>query len=104
MRETRLFCAKTSRGHRDFFLNPLGVKMCGHDESCIIEVRVREVIDQDDPIQFGWWDNAKSEFSLVFPHRLLVEACFPYGTEVEIKQGTGNLYGVIIEEIGESKI
>ena len=68
--------------------------MCGCDEA--FHVRVTENDDPDSKF-WGWWSNERNEFRHVYPGKVLVEICFPYGTDIMEKHGEGKLTGVDVE-------
>ncbi|MFA6235154.1 MAG: hypothetical protein WC824_13350, partial [Bacteroidota bacterium] len=112
-RSTTLFCLKHAPDrngniHSHFYPSPGAVRMClggEEDEKEIIRVRVREAKKGETPDQWAWWYNEggtgkrKEYFSMVYRVRMLVEMCFPYGTEIAEKKGEGLLLPVMVEEI-----
>jgi hypothetical protein len=44
-------------------------------------------------------DKDDSGYTMIYPKKLLLEMCFPYGTKPEIESGKGNIVELIIEEI-----
>ena len=45
---------------------------------------------------WAWWDAERKQFRHVYPSRLCVEICFPYGGESKIRQGLGQIVQVTI--------
>lgn len=102
---TILFCEESSPRlgsvhYTHFFQHPKGVLMCrdrkSRDTPPLLEAEVSEGTDTPDSY-WGWWDGEKRRFIFVFHRRMLVEMCFPYGTEAEEKLGRGRLLPVNIK-------
>lgn len=107
-RSTRLFCAEIPDEHRGgtyyshFFPSTLGVKMCQDDRRPypVFEVLVTETEEYPNlDTYWGWWDQERQMFNIVFVKKLLVEVCFPYGSKAEEDRGRGKLLPVNITVI-----
>jgi hypothetical protein len=92
---TVLYAHRTPDGYRHFFPHPDGVRMCG---DCFPIDRVRLTTDPVGSF-WAWWDAGRAAHSMVFPHQLLVEICFPYGSKAEEDRGRGKLVRVRVERI-----
>lgn len=65
-----------------------------HDNKSPVFEAVVERIEPEPDCYWGWWDNKDGRFHHVYPAKLLVEMCFPYGTKPEIERGNGLLIPV----------
>jgi hypothetical protein len=86
-----------------FYRSPRGVEMC-MDERCpfpIFEVVVSEGTDPNG--YWGWWDAESKGFAYVYPSKMQVEMCFPYGAEIEEKRNCGRMMPVNVRVIREVK-
>ena len=83
-----------------FFSHPKSVQMCrdqkSWDEIPILETEVSQGTDTPESY-WGWWDDNRKRWELVFPRKFLVEMCFPYGTDPEELVGRGKLLPVNIK-------
>lgn len=41
---------------------------------------------------WGWYDNEKGDFTMIYPQRFLLNMCFPYGMEASEKANQGKAY------------
>jgi hypothetical protein len=102
LKETVLYCGKNQDGtYEDFYKYIAAVEMCGFEEEDIIKVKVREATKEEKPTHYAWWDNKENEFEFIFPSWLQVDMCFPYGSKIEVETGTGNILGIVVEEVGQ---
>ncbi len=46
---------------------------------------------------WGWWDAKDQMFQFVFPKKMLVDMCFPYGPEAEEQRGRGKVVPLLLE-------
>jgi len=97
MKQTKLFCHKVDNQYMHFYPSIIQVKMCGDED--VIEVIVREAQESETPTHWGWWANKDQNFSMIYSHIVGVKMCFPYGYKVEVENGNGNIYGLIVEEV-----
>lgn len=74
------------------------VEMCGDEPVHRAKARVAE--EGEEPTHYGWLEN-DGDLSMIWPSRVQVEMCFPYGYEAHEKAGEGKLVGVIISDIEE---
>lgn len=75
------------------------VEIHGIDEP-IVTVTVRERVDSDPPSNYwGWLETGDDKYIFIWPSKLQVEMCFPYGTAVEEARGKGRLVNLIVEEV-----
>ncbi len=48
---------------------------------------------------WAWWDHEKEIYRMVYPSRVQVEMCFPYGYKIEEEKGNGRLCRVKIKSL-----
>ena len=62
------------------------------------ECTVTETQDNAEGIEYcwGWWDNKDEKFTMVWPSRVQLEVCFPYGYKIEEKRGKGHFLRVYV--------
>lgn len=55
---------------------------------------------------WGWLDYARNEYCMIYPHRELLEICFPYGMKAAIERGKGEItrFNVIHSEEVENEV
>ena len=100
MKLTTLFAEKRpDESYYGFYYSRTLVEMCGADEKDIVEVVVRELQEGEESPYWGWWDNEKGEFQMIYPGKIPSDMCFPYGPEVEEEKGEGKQMNVSIEEV-----
>jgi hypothetical protein len=73
------------------------IRMCG--EGPFYKVNLREVIEGEKSNYWAWQETGKERFMWPQPSKIQIDMCFPYGPEIEIKQGKGRLVNIIVEEI-----
>lgn len=66
------------------YYHSIPVSMCGVSEDKIVKVEVR----LDDSGRYWGWLNNK-ELSMIWPSKMCLGMCFPYGMQVEINKGNG---------------
>ncbi len=86
-----------------FYHHPKAVKMCqdSRDPHPVFKVEVTEGTDAPGSY-WGWWNSEDNSFHFVFPSRLQVDMCFPYGAKAEEERGRGKMMPVnvtVLEEI-----
>lgn len=81
------------------FRNAFATHLAGKEHP-ILKVRVVELSEETDDAYWAWWNAEDGCFHHVYPKKLLVEMCFPYGTQPETERGYGELLPVSIEELG----
>jgi hypothetical protein len=99
-RESQMFCEHRAEGNiafRSFYSTAFQVRLIeGKFPIVAVSIREREW-DRSQPRPsgyWGWWSNEDSSFHFVWPSRIQVEMCFPYGPEAEEKRGRGHLLPV----------
>ncbi len=101
---TVLYCHKhppdrNGTVYENFFLSPIGVRACGTKHP-VIRVTVRAAENDENHSHWGWWDNERQHFAMIYPAKFLAEMCFTYGSKAEEDLGRGKLMPlVVIEEI-----
>ena len=107
---TTLFCDKL-KNHKGenwfahFYPSRMQVRMCRLPEEMsrpMLEVEVSERTEAPG-CYWAWWDEEHQRFDFVYPHKGLVEICFPYGTKVEEGQGRGKLLPVNVKVMRETE-
>jgi hypothetical protein len=105
MKTTTLFCTEL-KTHRvpggimydHFFPNTLCVRMCGEYEILKVQVTADPdpaAVKKDN--YWGYWDNEKETFTMVYYSRIRLNMCFPYGPEVYEQRGEGICVPVKVE-------
>lgn len=101
-----MYCAESPRHDggtylTHFFPSSRGVKFCMDDRhpEPIWEVEVTAG-DHNKPGGFwGWWELDENRFTLVWPSRVQLEICFPYGYKAEEDRGRGKFMPVEVKKI-----
>jgi hypothetical protein len=69
----------------------------------IVKVDVHEVAeDSPDGTHWGWLDSDDRDPTMIYPHRGMLEMCFPYGSKVEIERGKGRVVRLAVTETGDA--
>jgi hypothetical protein len=69
-----------------------------HDhERPVFEVLVTELTASCDGCCWAWWNNEQEKFTMIYSFRQALKMCFPYGPEIEEKQGRGRIMPVSVE-------
>jgi len=76
----------------------VALRMCSVPEEDMKRVRVSY---DENGAYWGWWDAEKEHFTMIWPSRVQVEICFPYGSAAEERRGRGKLVQLKVEEIQE---
>ena len=78
--------------------------MCGSGPMAL----VRLVLDPDGPY-WGWYHShhpyngeRRGEISMIYPNRVCVEICFPYGPDVATAHGHGEIVRLRVERIRDA--
>lgn len=94
-------------GYKHFGIQDSIVHIYGHTEDEIIELKFIIAEDQSipdsndksmEPDYWGWFDNHKDYFSLIYPKRFLLSMCFPAGLRGTEEHGQGKAYRLQILE------
>ena len=72
----------------------MAVSMCGVADADIVPVMVREQVDGG---HWGWWDHEHQAFAMIWPSKVQVEMCFPYGYRAAEWAGDGKLVELLVE-------
>jgi len=84
-----------------FDICPITASLYGNKESDIIEVELSIADNQTKPTSndknmdadyWGWMDNKKQDFTMVYAKRFLLDMCFPAGIDGTEKFGDGKAY------------
>ena len=98
MKQTEMYCylPKWDKENRFYGFYPhLFAVRCHADNEPVLKVLVTEEQETKESY-WAWWDFAEKNFSFVYPRKMLLEMCFTYGPEVEIKAGKGLILPVSI--------
>jgi hypothetical protein len=109
-RRTRMWCQKyrsrTGDGwdYRHFSMNPIGCKLSDPDVDPI-RVDVQECIESPE-CYWSWWEFGDTDrfTTMTYSHRLILEVCFPYGSQAEMDRGSGLVLPVQIIEMVECPV
>jgi len=87
---------KNERFH-SIFNHPVGTKMCG--SGIVYTVSITENSEGN---YWGWEDKDKpGEYVMIWPSRVQLEMCFPYGMKVAINKNEGRPVQLKIEQMQE---
>ena len=83
-----------------FGISKQSASLYGDKPEDIVEVEFKIHEDQSIPPTdqslnadyWGWFDNDKQKFSMIYPKRFLLVMCFPYGYEVCEERNQGKAY------------
>lgn len=56
---------------------------------------------EDKALYWGWWDNEREAFSMIYHSKTLVSLCFIYGPEVEETAGKGKVMPLLVTKVEE---
>jgi hypothetical protein len=73
------------------------VKMCGAEDIR----RIKLTVDPEGDY-WGWWDAEKDKFAMIYPNRILLTICFPYGVQAAEEAGQGKAMRFNIEEVEDA--
>ena len=102
MKKTNLFCKKNESkesAYAHFYSKPALVRFCGADKGDVVEVIVRELKEGEESDYWGWWNNEKEKFEMVYASKVQSDICFTYGAQAEEEKGEGKQMNVFIEEV-----
>lgn len=109
-------CVKSKQQNGENYYNHFGIRpvtccLYGDNPEDIINVKYKIHEDQSKPEHdkrlsgpdyWGWFDNDDNDFaSFIQPQLFMLNMCFTYGYEVEVKAGKGQVYR--LEIISEEK-
>jgi len=80
------------------FPHPKLALMCGSGPVYELELRETEKGEVSD--YWGWYDNEKNDYSMIYPNKTPFKMCFPYGYEAEEKAGKGRAVNLVVVERG----
>jgi len=85
----------------DFFPSTIQVRMCGDEPIVLARLRV----DPEGP-HWSWYQShhpynrrSRGHVTMIYPAKVLVDVCFPYGTGPEVKRGHGQLVRLSAEVV-----
>jgi hypothetical protein len=104
MKETLKYCDKNEglpNHYRYFHLSRLGVEMhlMKRDKRNIIQVKVKENIDNVDSPYWAYWRFSDNRFVFVQPSELQLKLCSGDFFQNAINRGEGVILNVVIEEL-----
>ncbi len=90
-----------------FGIHPVTCKMYGHELSDIVDINF--TIDEDQTLPesntgsmtadyWGWFDEEKQEFTMIYPQRFLLGMCFAYGIKSSEDSNQGKAYRIKLIE------
>lgn len=94
-----------------FGVNEKNACLYGDKISDIVEVELTIADNQEkppppqhdpkvnEPDYWGWWDNDKQEFTLIWNKYFLLNMCFTYGMDAEEERGRGKAYRVNVKKV-----
>lgn len=82
-----------------FMYTPVVASLFGLKETDVFQVKVRDLNEGEVSEYWAWWSTEMKHFvpGMIWPHKGLVEMCFAYGSEVEVKRGRGEVVNVAVE-------
>ena len=80
----------------------LSTHMCVDSGDKISQLDVREAMPGEDTTYYAW-KHPDGKIDMVYPSKVQVEICFPYGSEAATLKGEGHLIQVVITEINDKK-
>jgi hypothetical protein len=100
MKQQTMWCQKYQSGMFTDF-SPC-VKTCRmHGEGQIFEVIVGALEAEVPGCCWAWWNFEQQRLTMVYPFRQALNMCFPYGPEIEERQGRGRVTPVSVEVVQE---
>ncbi len=89
----QLYALQRDGGFAHFYPSTTQVQMCGDAPPWLVQL----AIDHDGPF-WAWYHShhphngvSRGYVSMVYPHRTVVEICFPYGPQAETLRGRGEI-------------
>ena len=76
----------------------LSTLMCVSLKEKVSQIRVREALPEEET-PYHAWKHPDGQISLIYPSKVQVEICFPYGSEIAAKNGRGKMIKVVITEV-----
>jgi hypothetical protein len=98
---------KAGKYYQHFGINEMSACLYGDDPKDIVKVKFKISEDQSVPNHdpkslsadyWGWWDNEKKIFTLIYAKRFLLDMCFP-NINISEERGHGKAYRLEIVEI-----
>jgi hypothetical protein len=88
------------KNYEHFGIHPNLASIYGKKPEDVIEVCLKISDNQEIPKKdnnmvvdyWGWFDNKKQNFTIIYPKRFLLEMCFPYGIKASEDKGDGKAY------------
>lgn len=90
MRESITYMCFENGKYSNSYLVPKLCRLCNSEE-VVHKLRVIELEHKEPNCYYAWWDNEGEYFTYIFPHKGLVNMCFPYGYESEEELGRGTV-------------
>jgi hypothetical protein len=83
-------------------------RLNGLEDCPVVRIRLRErreddplPVERSEPDHHGWLPTGGEEYRLIWPSRVQVDMCFPYGAKAEEERGAGRLVRFVATEIAE---
>ena len=70
------------------------LSFCG--KGTIWKLEVRPVKEGEESPYWGWWDNERQQYEMIFARKILFEMCFTYGYQVEERRSKGKAVNLMI--------
>lgn len=101
MYATKLFRVQDNKYYfHNIFHRLLSAAMCADVGEKIYQIEVREATPEEETPYYAWKRN-NGNIEMIFPSKIQVEVCFPYGIKMASLNGGGHLINVCIREINE---
>jgi len=82
------------------FPHILSTLMCVGIGEKVSQIEVREALPDEETPYYAW-KHSDNHISLIYPSKIQVEICFPYGSETATENGEGHMIQVVITEVND---
>lgn len=92
---------KSGKYYHHFHITELSASLYGDKPEDIVTVELKISDNQDKPEKnanvlntdyWGWFDEPRQEFTMIYPQYFLLNMCFPYGIKAEEDRKYGKAY------------